>query len=112
MKNIIKILSLIIFILSAFYSCTVNNGGQNNNQFSYAKSRSKDLQLSIYITAHAVNNLLSNESGMREAISIFQCNGITKVYIEVYRGGLVINNTLLERVRDRFLEEVLDLLLK
>ena len=68
---------------------------QVNDQFSYAKERKDDLQLSIYITAHAVKNLLSDEEGRREAISIFRCNGITKAYIEVYRGGLVIKRVYL-----------------
>lgn len=73
-----------------------------NDQFSYAQERKDDLQLSIYITAHAVKNLLSDEAGKREAISIFRLNGITKAYIEVYRGGLVIEQSLLEEVRDLF----------
>lgn len=74
-----------------------------DDQFNYAKSRSNDLKLSIYITAQAVNNLLSNEAGMREAISLFRANGATKAYVEVYRGGLVIEKSLLEKVRDKLL---------
>lgn len=73
-----------------------------NDQFSYAQERKDDLQLSIYITAHAVKNLLSDEAGKREAISIFHLNGITKAYIEVYRSGLVLEQSLLEEVRDLF----------
>ncbi len=75
-----------------------------DDQFTYAKTRSDDLQLSIYITAHAVKDLLSNETGRREALSIFRCNGITKAYVEVYRGGLVIEQSLLEQVKDFFLK--------
>ena len=73
-----------------------------NDQFSYAQERKDDLQLSIYITAHAVKNLLSSEAGQREAISIFRCNGITKAYIEVYRSGLVVEKELLMEARDLF----------
>ena len=73
-----------------------------NDQFSYARERQNDLQLSIYITAHAVKNLLSDEAGKREALSIFRLNGITKAYIEVYRGGLVLDKSLLQEVRDFF----------
>ncbi len=74
-----------------------------DDQFKYAKSRENDLKLSIYITAQAVNNLLAYEAGMREAISLFRANGATKAYIEVYRGGLVIEKPLLEKVRDKLL---------
>lgn len=32
----------------------------------------------------------STEAGRREALSVLRCNGITKVYVEVYRSGLVV----------------------
>ncbi|MCK5134207.1 MAG: hypothetical protein KAR19_00350 [Bacteroidales bacterium] len=91
-----------ILLLPAFMVSCIQPAEPVNDQFSYAQERKDDLQLSIYITAHAVKNLLSDEAGRREAISIFRCNGITKAYIEVYRGGLVIEKNLLEDVRDLF----------
>ncbi|MCK5822269.1 MAG: hypothetical protein KAH17_10285, partial [Bacteroidales bacterium] len=107
MKNIFKIkrpaTKYFWFILIALFinSCDQPNPAIND-QFSYAQERKDDLQLSIYITAHAVKNLMSDEAGRREAISIFRCNGITKAYVEVYRGGLVLEKELLEEVRDLF----------
>ena len=92
-----------ILLLSALINSCIQPGDNVNDQFSCAQERKDDLQLSIYITAHAVKDLLSDEAGRREAISIFRCNGITKAYIEVYRGGLVIEKELLQDVRD-FLE--------
>lgn len=101
-------MSVLLFILLFAFSC---QSGENQkiekkpgDLFSYAETRTDDLQLGIYITAHAVKNLLSNEAGRREAISIFRCNGITRAYIEVYRSGLVIEQSLLEEVRDMFLQ--------
>ena len=91
-----------ILLLPAFINSCIQPAEPVNDQFSYAQERKDDLQLSIYITAHAVRNLLSDEAGRREAISIFRCNGITKAYIEVYRGGLVIEKRLLEEVRNLF----------
>ena len=93
---------VILLLLPAFINSCIQPAEPVNDQFSYAQERKDDLQLSIYITAHAVKNLLSDETGRREAISIFRCNGITKAYIEVYRGGLVIEKRLLEDVRDLF----------
>lgn len=103
---ILSILLLFLFAagISLTNSCTTQPQQKVNDQFSYALERSDDLKLSIYITAHAVRDLLSTEAGQREALSIFRCNGITKAYIEVYRGGLVIDQQLLEEVRDFFLE--------
>ncbi|NOY58572.1 MAG: hypothetical protein GXO75_06525 [Calditrichaeota bacterium] len=96
----ILFVSAFILILS---SCQ-QKSQKIDDVFSFAKTRQKDLQLGVYITAQAVNSLLSSEAGRREAISILRCNGITKAYIEVYRGGLVVDQQLLEKVRDYFLE--------
>ncbi len=93
---------LIILLLPVFLVSCVPPEEKLNDQFSYAQERKDDLQLSIYITAHAVKDLLSDEAGKREAISIFRLNGITKAYIEVYRGGLVLDKNLLQEVRDFF----------
>jgi len=91
-----------ILLLPAFINSCIQPTDTVNDQFSYTQGLKDDLQLSIYITAHAVKNQLSDEAGRREAISIFRCNGITKAYIEVYRGGLVIEKKLLEEARDLF----------
>lgn len=58
--------------------------------YSYAASRKSDLQLSTYITAQTVRDQFATEAGRREALSVLRCNGITKVYVEVYRSGLVV----------------------
>ena len=94
---------LVMFAILLNLSCTPQKE-KVNDQFTYAQTRVDDLQLSIYITAHAVRDLLADETGRREALSIFRCNGITKAYVEVYRGGLVIEQLLLEEVKEFFLK--------
>jgi len=94
---------LLMFSLILTNSCTPQKE-QINDQFTHAKLRASDLKLSIYITAHAIEDLLQNEVGRREALSIFRCNGITKAYLEVYRSGLVVDENLLVEVRDYFLQ--------
>lgn len=61
-----------------------------------AVSRKGDLKLSTYITAHSVQKALGTVEGRRETISLLRCNGITKVYVEVYRSGLVVAPALLK----------------
>ena len=104
MKNMNLLISVLISLAIFINSSAAMDNSEIEDQFSYAKTRTNDLRLSIYITAHAINDLLANEAGRREAISIFRGNGITKVYIEVYRSGLVIEKSLLEKVRDSFLK--------
>ena len=72
------------------------------DNFDFAKIHQQDLQLSVYITAHTVERLLSLESGRREAVSLMRANGITKVYIEVYRSGLVVSTDLLKMTSNYF----------
>jgi hypothetical protein len=40
--------------------------------------------------------MFTTESGRREVISLLRCNGITKVYFEVYRSGLKISPELIK----------------
>ncbi|XOV94108.1 MAG: hypothetical protein ACFHWX_05260 [Bacteroidota bacterium] len=70
--------------------------------YKVSKEHIQDLRFSVYITAHTVDRLLSLEEGRREALSLLHANGITKVYIEVYRSGLVVRPELLAEVKDFF----------
>jgi len=100
--HLFRTAAFIFLLLPLFLVSCVQQSVPLNDQFDYAQERKEDLQLSIYITAHAVKDLLSTEAGKREAISIFRLNGITKAYLEVYRGGLVLEKSLLQEVRDFF----------
>ncbi len=66
-------------------SCIPKSDRKVIDQFAPTFSPSNDLKFGIYITAHAVRDLLHDETGRRQALSIFQSNGISKAYIEVYR---------------------------
>ena len=77
------------------------SSGMDNN-FQFAKQHQDDLTLSVYITAHSVERLLSTPEGRREATSLMMANGITKVYLEVYRGGLVVAPELLAETTTYF----------
>lgn len=60
-----------------------------------ATEKKESLQLSTYVTAHTVEQMFNTEAGKREVLSLLNCYGITKVYLEVYRGGLVITPELI-----------------
>ena len=96
----------IITIFAAFLlltNCT-QRAPRIDDFSSYVESRNNDLRLSTYVTAHAVEQLLSTEEGRREALSILGANGISKLYIEVYRSGLVVSPDLLVDVTRYFTE--------
>ena len=71
---------------------------------SLAIEKKQHLQLSTYVTAQTVEQMFTTEPGRREVLSLLNCNGITKVYLEVYRGGLVITPELIDK-SIRFLED-------
>jgi len=62
---------------------------------SFAQSRKADLQLSVYVTAHTVQQVFTTEAGKREALSVLNCNGISKVYVEVYRTGMLVSSEVI-----------------
>ena len=70
--------------------------------YSLANERTGDLRFSVYITAHTVDRLLSTAEGRRESIALMKANGITKVYLEVYRSGLVVEPGLLQQLADYY----------
>ncbi|MFC2125123.1 hypothetical protein ACFLU5_09950 [Bacteroidota bacterium] len=99
MRGLIIFSTISFFLLFTF--CTPQ-APQIDDFYSYVKSRSNDLRLSTYVTAQAVERLFSTVAGRREAISILRANGIDKVYIEVYRSGLVVSPESLQDVTKYF----------
>ncbi len=97
-----SVLSLLILCLTMGCQQPKSNV---DSVFEFALSHQDDLQLSVYITAHTVERLLSQEAGLREATSLMMANGITKVYLEVYRSGLVVEPQLLAEVTEYFSQQ-------
>jgi hypothetical protein len=91
-KSLLVVLLTVLEWPAAFPQTKV--GG--SDFFSYAQSRKNDLQISVYATAHCIRDAFANAAGKREFLSVLRCNGITKVYLEVYRADLVLSNNLLK----------------
>ncbi|MBU2906544.1 hypothetical protein KO529_17230 [Arenibacter algicola] len=94
-----------LFISGLMLALSVSGFSQSSgmdDNFRFAKQHQDDLTLSVYITAHSVERLLSTPEGRREATSLMMANGITKVYLEVYRGGLVVAPELLAETTTYF----------
>ena len=85
---------LVIIALLQNFSCLTTK--PTDDVWSYAQKRKSDLQLGVYVIAQTVEQMFTTETGRREAISVLKCNGITKVYLETYRSGLVVKPELLK----------------
>jgi hypothetical protein len=96
-----KKIFLIFYINLNLISCS-DYDDPKNDFYSYADKQKEFLQLGVYITAHAADQLLTQEAGRREALSILHANGISKVFVEVYRSGLAISPDTLKSVVDFF----------
>lgn len=94
MNNSIKLFFLALLLV---FSVCQSPAPQTDDFWSYAASRKSDLQLGVYITAHTVQEQFSTEAGCREAISVLRCNGFSKVYVEVYRPGMVVPTEILKK---------------
>ncbi|HUX97320.1 MAG TPA: hypothetical protein VMV47_16420 [Bacteroidales bacterium] len=90
-------LSAFMIICSLFMVVSCNGPEQNPDDFwKLANNKKETLRLSTYVTAHTVEQMFSTFEGRREVLSLLRCYGITKVYLEVYRSGLVIGPELIE----------------
>ena len=73
---------------------------QSDDFRDYAQLRKADLKLGVYATAHNVIHHLCDEMGRREALSLLSANGISRLFLEFYRSGLIVPpDTLVELVR-------------
>ncbi len=96
---------ILLCILSVVALTSCNGPEKTPDDFwKLANNKKESLRLSTYVTAHTVEQMFRTEEGRREVLSLLRCYGITKVYLEVYRSGLVIAPELIEPSVN-FLEE-------
>lgn len=69
-------------------------------QFDKAAARVNDLRLSSYITSRTVERLATDSTLRTKAMQTIQRMGLTKLYLEVYRGGHLVSPEHLIFVRD------------
>lgn len=86
----------LIFLVSLILTGCKQAAPQPFDFRKLADENKQHLRLSTYITAHTVKQMFTTEAGKREALSLLRCYGITKVYFEVYRSGLVISPELIK----------------
>lgn len=89
-------LFLILIALLINSGCITKPQQPSDDIWSLAKARKSDLSIGVYVTAQTADQLFTTVEGRREAISLLKCNGITTVYLEVHRCGLVISPAVLK----------------
>lgn len=70
------------------------------NQQDKARARINDLRLASYVTSRQVEQLATNQDVRTKALQTILRMGITKLYLEVYRGGHVVSPEHLIFTRD------------
>jgi hypothetical protein len=108
-KKFYRIIVASILLSGLLLSCSQQKKPVSEN-FAYALKHKSDLQLGIYITAHSVRDHLSSPEGRSETLDIFHKNNATLAFVEVYRGGLVVDEKLLKETRDFFRENNIDVI--
>lgn len=83
------ILASLLLTLS-WTTAVSQNPEKKSNYFEYARSRSNDLKLSTYATAHCIRENFGTTEGRNKVLATLRSNGISKVYLEIYRSGLVL----------------------
>jgi hypothetical protein len=69
-------------------------------QLDKARARINDLRLSSYVTSRTVEKLATDSTLRTKTMQTIQRMGLTKLYLEVYRGGHIVSPEHLIFVRD------------
>jgi len=77
-------------------------------QWENARRRMSDLRFGSYATSQQVEQLATDETFRARAWEAIQKMGITKLYVEAYRGGQVVSSEQLAFVRDWLRQKGLD----
>jgi hypothetical protein len=83
-------------------------GTAPQTQWEKVRSRMGDLRFGSYATSQQVEQLATDEAFRARAYEAIQTMGITKLYVEVYRGGHAVPPGQLAFVRDRLRQKGLD----
>lgn len=108
LDKLVLLMNLFIVALLAINLSGCEQYTHQEDIFHLAQQHKSDLQLSTYVTAHTIERLLSTAEGRANAITNFRANGITKVYLEVYRSGLIVDVRLMSELVTFFEENGFD----
>ncbi len=83
-------------------------GTDSGTQWENARNRMSSLRFGSYATSQQVEQLATDEAFRARAWEAIQKMGITKLYVEVYRGGHTVSSDQLVFVRDWLKQKGLD----
>ncbi len=72
------------------------------NLWEVAQSNLSVHRFSTSIKAHEMQALFKSDEALDRAVAWCRQNGITRIYLETFRFGYLVERPLLEKVRDRF----------
>jgi hypothetical protein len=103
MSSLLQNYVLVVFMATGAGAVATGSGALGtDNKAITPPPGVEDLRWSAYITARSVQKLAAEEATRQAALPVLRGLSITKVYLEVYRSGLVVSREGLERVRDFF----------
>jgi hypothetical protein len=106
MKKIIK--KLVYFTGVVIVLCMNMTNGNSQSLWDTAKKNKDVLTISTLFIAQDVRDFLSTPAGLDNAVNWCKQTGITRVFIESFRGAYYADHDALVRARDRFLKEGFD----
>ncbi|MFA6244318.1 MAG: hypothetical protein WC655_25470, partial [Candidatus Hydrogenedentales bacterium] len=67
-----------------------------------AQDSPPDLRLSVYLTTDSVHKMATDANARTKAVAILKPLHVSRVFLEVYRSGDIVDRVSLEAVRDFF----------
>ncbi|MFZ2146176.1 MAG: hypothetical protein WAV28_03065 [Sedimentisphaerales bacterium] len=94
-----------VLIGAIVFATILSEHSAARTQQEKARARMSDLRFGSYATSRQVEQLATSEAMWTRAWKTIQRMGITKLYIEVYRGGHIVSAEHLTFMRDRLREK-------
>lgn len=98
--------SFVVILLTASFLATITCFSQS--LWETAKKGRDVLTISTLFTAQDVKNHLASSEGLDNAVAWCKATGLTRVFLETFRGGYYAEKEVLIRARDRFRKEGFD----
>jgi hypothetical protein len=100
--RIIFVLILLFFTAAALALAVYAPAGAPEPNEQLAKNNKDILEISVFVPAQNEVNEFNSEEGLARAVKILKPIGVTKIFLDVYRSGLIPDRELLVRARDYF----------
>jgi len=99
MNKHLNVLTAFIIVITEI---TTSSAADNQNLWDLAQNHRTIHRLSTTIKAQEMKAIFTNDEALDKAVAWCRQNGFTRIYLETFRFGYLVERPLLEKVKNRF----------